>query len=342
MVELFFNHKNAIFWPNTYFTVEMPNKNKYIQFCQTQSLPLQMQYWWLDLVCGLDNWDVALSIDKEDKINGALPYYLTQKWGQSIIKMPPFTDYIGPWIRLPISKKMKPDRIYSIENQIIRNLIDELPKTTLFTQQFYPDFENWLPFYWNNYRQTTYYTYVLNDLSDMDQVYHNLKGSVRTDIKKAQQLVFIEEGEDIDIMIRLYQLSFQRQGLVFMANTQVLKNLDQALQSRNQRKIFFAKDLKTNVVHAAVYLVWDNNRAYFLFSGADPVYKESAAINWLYWHAISAIAPQVDSIDFCGSILPNVEHVFRSYGAIRKPHFRIYKAKNKWVRLFALLFNKDY
>ncbi len=57
----------------------MQNKTIYKTFCQNHDeIPIFSQYWWLDIVCGENNWDVALC-KIENKIAGAFPYYIKKK-----------------------------------------------------------------------------------------------------------------------------------------------------------------------------------------------------------------------------------------------------------------------
>lgn len=54
-------------------------KEQYRQFCQNEKdIPIFSKDWWLDAVCGVDNWDVVL-VEKGGQIVGALPYFVKKK-----------------------------------------------------------------------------------------------------------------------------------------------------------------------------------------------------------------------------------------------------------------------
>ena len=58
----------------------MNTKKKYRKFCKTQSsIPIFSKDWWLDAVCGEDNWDVVL-VEKGEEISASMPYYLKRKY----------------------------------------------------------------------------------------------------------------------------------------------------------------------------------------------------------------------------------------------------------------------
>jgi hypothetical protein len=44
-----------------------------------------------------------------------------------------------------------------------------------------------------------------------------------------------------------------------------------------------------------------------------------------HWHAIQFAATVTGRYDFVGSMMENVERVFRSFGAVQKPYFSIFK-----------------
>ncbi len=318
------------------------NKHKYIEFCKEQALPLHMQPWWLEAVCVRGQWEVALSFDGEGNINGALPYYLTRsKWLRSI-RMPPFSDYAGIWMQLPKAPGMKLERRYDIETRIIRDLCAQLPKVAFYDQSFYPEFENWLPFYWQGYRQTTLYTYVLKPGTSPEALYAGLRGPLKTDLRKAERSVEILHSDSPEDFYQVYKRSFLRQNLAPQYGLEALKNLDTAATAHQCRRIYLARDCTNGVVHAGIYVVWDDQQAYLLLSGADPELRTSGALFLLQWQAIQDFTAAGLRFDFCGSVLPNIENAFRAFGGERRAHFRIYKAGNRFWRLMAVLLNKDY
>lgn len=317
------------------------NKRKYIEFCKERALPLHIQPWWLDAVCSPGRWEVALSFDGAGNIDGALPYYLPDSWLRRI-RMPPFSDYAGVWLQLPDTPGMKAERRYDIETRIIGSLCAQLPTVAYYDQSFYPEFENWLPFYWQGYRQTTLYTYMIAPGFPPEALYEGFRSSLKKDLRKADRSVEILHSDSSEDFYGVYQRSFFRQNLAPPHSLSTFQRLDGAAAARQQRRIYLAKDRNNGSIHAGLYVVWDDQKAYLLLSGADPDLRGSGALFLLQWQAIQDFTAAGLGIDFCGSILPNIENALRAFGGERQAHFRIYKAGNRFWRLLAVLLNKDY
>ncbi len=318
------------------------NKHKYIEFCKAHALPIHAQPWWLDAVCTPESWDVVLSFNGEGHIDGALPYYLHRSKSLQTIRMPPFTDYVGIWMQLPDTPGMKAERRYDAEMRILSTLCRGLPEVVYYDQSFYPEFDNWLPFFWAGYRQTTRYTYVLSPGNTAEALYEGFRSSLKKDLRKAEKTVTISLSEKPETFYAVYRQSFTRQALQPPHTLDALLRLDSAAAERNCRRIYLAHDRENGQLHAGLYVVWDHEKAWLLLSGADPDFRSSGALFLLQWQAIQDFTVQGLAIDFCGSVLPNVENALRAFGAERKAYYRIFKARNRFWRLLALLLNKDY
>jgi hypothetical protein len=318
------------------------NKEQYILFSQLAEIPLQMQPWWLDAVCGTRHWDVCLSFNKEGRIVGALPYYYLHKHGISRVTMPPMTDYMGPWIGLPNKKELKKVSRYSIESHILKDLVQQLPEKALFYQTYFPELTNSLPFTWKGYRTTVYYTYRLNTPLDKDQVFDDFKYTVRTEIRKAIKQVQVESTNNLDIFHQIHNESFKRKGIKPAVDLETLKSIDEQIAARSQRQIWLARDMNSGKLHAGVYTVQDAKMLYILLTGIDPVLKSSGALYLLYWQAIQYAIDLGLGVDFCGSMLPGVESSIRSMGGDRHAYFCVSKTKHKLLAVLNLLLGKAY
>ncbi len=320
----------------------MDRKSKYIEFCEKHEVPLHVQPWWLDCVCGKNQWDVALSFDAGGNLTGALPYHFSKKMGLTLIKMPPLTDYSGVVFNFDNQQQMKPYAHEAFRQRVLTGLVAQLPKVALFHQQYYPELDNWLPFLWAGFRQTTTYTYRLEDLTDLQRVFDSFKSSVRTNIRRAKYLVNAKTDGKATDFYQLYLQSLTRRQLKPSFDIGQLQQLDEALSARGQRKILFAYDKNDGAHHAALYTCWDAETAYFLFWGINPKRKDSHAIQLLFWEAIQLLSAQVKYIDFCGSIIPEMERMIRSFGGVRRPCYVISKTGSKWLQIASIIINRGY
>ncbi len=320
----------------------MSSKDKYKEFCETTFIPLHAQPWWLDAVCGEDYWDVLLSFSDDKIIAGALPYYMVRKYGLRFIKMPPLTDYTAVIINYNLQKNSKLYARLSYQQEIIKNLITSLPVVNFYYQQFYPELNNWLPFYWQGFRQTTMYSYCLDKLNDINIVFSNFKSELRTSIRKAEKQVMVEVSEDLITFYQINCASFKYNKEKLPYSFEVLNKLNNALTTRDQKRIYLAKDIKSGVYQAGLYVAYDDRKAYFLLWGIDRRFAEQRALQLVFWRAIQDFSGIVEEIDFCGSVIPSIERFIRSFGAIPKPCLNISKTSNKFFQIMSIIFNKAY
>lgn len=311
-----------------------PSKEKYRSLCRAETtIPLFCRDWWLDAVtAGEKNWDVLL-FEKNKHIAAAWPYVWKKRWGFYVIEMPALTQHLGPWIDYPPGQKY-PTRL-SYEKEILTDMIRRLPDFDIFWQKFHYSFENWLPFHWQGFEQTTLYTYVLEDIHDPASVFEGFRSNIRREIRKAEKRVTIRESDDLEAFFKLNKMVFDRQNLKLPYSLERMRYIDAACRQHKCRKIFFASDDQGRT-HAALYLVWDENSAYYLMGGSDPQLRNSGAFSLLMWQAIKFAGSVTRKFDFEGSMIEPVERYFRSFGARQIPYFRIYKTRGLAGFLFAL------
>lgn len=293
-------------------------------------MPLQLQPWWLDAVCNADRWSAVLSYDKGGRVRGALPIFLTRRWGFPVIQLPPFTTYAGPWLVYPDNPDFKENSRYGFERQVMAALIAQLPRVAFFQQNFLPEVQNWLPFYWAGFHQTTRYTYLLPDTSRPEELFRNLKNKLRTDLRTAERETEIVREYDPGLLFWLNQRSFNRKGLRQPYRRAPFENLHAALKERDQSACFIARGRASGAPHAALYLAYDNRQATLLLSGFDPALgRRSRALHGLYWQAILFCAERGLGLDFEGSMEPGIERALRAFGGELTPYFQVWKAGNR-------------
>lgn len=297
-------------------------KEAYHTLCQTEdTIPIFSQDWWLDVVCGKAGWDVHL-IEQRSRILAALPYYMPHP---GIILMPPYTQTMGIWFA-PYTTDTKYTSAIEQRQAISKLLIDTLKKHRCFRQHFHHTYTDWLPFYWNNYTQTTRYTYILTHLNDFERLWLNMSQHMRRNIKKAreQYRIVVKKGIPVEELLKVQAQTFERQGVKNNQSPNVLKELIDVCRQREQGDVWGGYDEEGNL-HAAVFVVWQKKVAYYLAGGGNPLLRHSGAHSLVLWEAIREVAVYSDSFDFEGSMLPGVERFFREFGGVQTPYFAINK-----------------
>lgn len=289
----------------------------YSEFCERHALPWYWQPWWLDVVCGPDGWGAALA--GREPVQAILPYYRSRRWGLPIVTMPPFTTYGGPWAVHPPGTQQTGR--YAREHKWYAELIRQLPRVAWYQQAFPPSATNWLPFYWQGFRQTTRYTYTFEMAPDTHTLLARAKGSLRTHLKKADSRVEVFRDDTAYAAVyQLYQASFRRKGLHAPHPPALFARLHAVLQAQGQSACWCARDRRDGALSAGLYLLHDRQRVAVLLGGATDAGLQAAAMPRLYAEAIAFAHARGASFDFEGSMDPGIEQFFRNFGATMQPY----------------------
>ncbi len=315
-------------------SLNMSSKIKYRQFCEREKgIPIFSQAWYLDAVCQADQgqWDVVL-VEQAGRVVASLPYVVKQRGPFRISAMPHLTKFLGPYLH--------PDfRSVKQAHKIIKALIEQLPVFSFFSQNCYYELQDWLPFFWKGFRQTTQYSYLLDDLSDLQSVYNNFSADYRNNkIKKAESLVKVRMDLSPEDYYQVEKMSFERQGLKFPFSLEYFKAYDAALEAQHARRMFFAVD-QQGQIHSVLYLLIDSDRTYYHMAGDNPSLRSSGAGILLVWKAIQFTKEVLglNIFDFEGSTIKSIERVRRQFGASQLPYFNIYKYNSKIYELWKVL-----
>lgn len=310
------------------------NKERYILFCQeNKKVPLFMQAWWMDAVCNYKNWDV-LFYEKNNIIIAVWVYHFVKKFGLKLIIQPQLTQTNGIWIDYP--DYLSNNEIVTFDKVVMTDLLNQFKneKFSYYDQNFHYSIKNWLPFYWRDFKQTTRYTYQITDISNPMQCYKKFRLSKRTHINKAKKTLHLKtnfelSGQDFYKHIKQNLSSL---GKKVNYSNELFMRIYNTSVSRNQGCIISAFD-ENNNLHAALFIVWDQNSAYDLISTINPTYKSSGASSLVVMEAIKAMSDKTQIFDFEGSMNENIENSFRQFGSIQVPYFRIIKQKSLFLEL---------
>ena len=301
------------------------NRDRYREFCESGvAVPIFCKPWWLDAVCGTDNWDVAL-VDKDGHLLGSMPYYSTKLLGQNLITMPKFTTRMGPFITHLSNQKYA--GLLHHDQTIMNELIDQIPDSMHFHQDFDYRITDGLPFHWRNFTLNVRYTYVIENLSNLNDVWLGFQQNARRHVRNSSKVVTVRSDLGIDRLMELSELTQRRQNLNPIYTRDRLHALHSACSMNDAGRLFFAEDDKGRL-HAGLYLVWDENAAYYLIGGGDPCLRNSGATSLLMWKAIEFAATVTKSFDFNGSMKESIQQFFRSFGAKQKSYLSVSKTNH--------------
>lgn len=304
-------------------------KEKYIGFCEKVYVPIYSKSWWLDAICGEDNWDVWLYENGSD-ILAAMPYYIEKRGDYTYITKAPLTQNNGIIFNYPqgakdIAKRQFEEKVIDAACEFIESL-----KVDAYEQQYQYDFTNWLPFFWNYYNSITRYTYVFEDLTNLDVIWEGISSNYRKKIRKGQKNASFDRGLDYTVFYEEHEKIFAKQGLPCPFSFQLFERLYKACIENNAGEIIYAKT-EAGEIASILFLVWDDKSMYQLLGGSMPEYQNLETYNALIWNAINFAAEKGLRYDFEGSVIKRISKSFREFGGDPKPYFRIRKVFNPQI-----------
>lgn len=312
----------------------MTNKERYAQLCKEEpSICLYDQPWWMDAVCGADNWDVLL-YEKNGQIIGAMPYYVKQKFGLKYITQPEFTQHNGAWIKYPENQSQM--KRLSFEKEVLGNLIAQMEACPVcyYQQQFSPNLTNWLPFYWKGYSQSTNYTYRLPDIHDTNAIFENFYRDERKLLRRIMKKDFAL-GADLpaEQFYEYHKKCLAERGQSIGHSYELFERIYTAAYEHNQGKSMYLVDESGNIL-GATFNVWDSMWGYDLIGAVPHNANSKGVMDLLLFRMIEYLSDKVPGYDFEGSMIEGVEEFNRYFNAIQTPYFCIHKihTKNPVVR----------
>ncbi|MCB0587590.1 MAG: GNAT family N-acetyltransferase [Phaeodactylibacter sp.] len=307
----------------------MPDQALYRQYCrQAPQVPLFAQPWHLDAVCVGGEWNAAV-VEENGQLVAAMPYFLKRKGPFRYLAMPYFCKYLGPHLHPDIRK-------LSLEHKYYKELISQLPAVHAIKQEFHPSVTNWLPFYWQGYRQTTLYTYRLNLEGGAEKAWKVFRSGLRNEIKKAARSCEVKQLDDARPVFGLFEKRFREKGVNQPIPWEWFSRMDRALAEHQARTTFVCFN-KEGHPAAGAYIAWDTQSAYLLLTGFDSQVKMPGATALAIWASIQFVAGKGLLFDFEGSMLPGVESFFRQFGGQQAPYFRVWKYPSRAFQLLEWL-----
>lgn len=274
--------------------------------------------WWLEAVEA--TFEIYSVIDKNNKIIGGMVLPINE---ENKVEMPKLTQTLG--ILFDNLDNCKYTKKLSKQVDIVETLLSVIPKNCSYSINFHYNYTNWLPFMWNGYNQYCRYTYVIEDLNDMNEVRGNFRNGIKYDINKAQKEgLTVKEDLPIEDFYNVNKKVFDKQGMQVPYTLDFIKKFDDILRKKNAAKSFFVVDA-SGIIKAVNYIVYDEKSAYYLMGGTNEDKKSSGAATLGLWQAINFASKVSCKFDFEGSCIRSIEEFFRGFGGNQKMYFNIWK-----------------
>jgi len=227
-------------------------------------------------------------VERGCNVVGRLPYQLTRVGPFLTSRMPPLTHLLGPWVD---SGNGKPQTRMARRLSIVRELIDQLPRTDFFEQILDPSLDDGLAvadglaFQDRGFTVAPQYTFEVDCRHGVDSLWDGMHFKTRQHIRRAEDMFAVRAVDDADTFIAAYSHNIEARGWVNRLELKNFPALHQQCRTRDCGRVFAAFDAGDSPV-AMAFLVWSPSTMYFLLStrGDDPMDKGS--VNLLLWAAM--------------------------------------------------------
>lgn len=301
----------------------MTNKEKYTAFYkQHNDICIFSSPWWLDAAAGEKNWDVVL-VERNGEIAAAFPYFLNRgKFFGNYIGLPMLTQKLGPHI--VYEEEMNEYKKIEYENEIFASIISNLPDFALFNVNFDCKYKNWLEFYWNGFKQTSKYTYRIENIQNSDW-FESFEKSKRKKVRKGEKAFEFKLDMPADEFYQCFSDVISGRNETVSYSKEFFRKLYDAVYKHNSGKTFYCTDNETGDVAAIKFIVWDSSVAYDIIGIRPKKYNSSGSTEFLTYKCVDYVSKFVNCFDFEGSMIKGVEDAYRGYGTHQTEYFNIMK-----------------
>lgn len=310
------------------------SKEEYRKFCREDGnkLPIFMQDWYLDAtVADGAEWRV-ICIKENQKIVAVFPFQyekIRTRFGIQLYKIRNTFQMVhgGIWIDDSVCNTTGKREKYLIEK--VNQVIEQLPYYDSLVTKFDLPFMDWTPLYWKGFKQTTYYTYIMDPQNydrDEEKLFRSFRADRKRNIKKAEQLYTVDRsltGEDFYNLLDSTYIEKEKQISYSYGQ---FRNLDKAISEHDAGIVYGARD-KKGVVVAASYIFCEEKRRYNMFVA----FKQGVrgALELTTWYGMRDCLRNDIIFDFEGSMIPGVSEYNRGFYVEKKPYYVISDCSNK-------------
>jgi hypothetical protein len=300
----------------------MTSKEEYKIICtkQKSDLPVFMQYWWLDEVCG--SWDVAIA-KKGEHVSGVWAYPVEQKMGVTFLRTPPLTPYLGPHVFYPDG--LRENKRDSYEHDTVAELVKQLPEAKVWHLALPPGIYQAGIFKNLKLDNHVQQTFLLGLAPAEEALLANMKEATRRNIRGAEAEITIRNDPSQLKELYRFQLStLGKKGKDVGYTAEYLQKIMGACIANGAAALWVAKS--GDKTEAIVWQVWDGQTSYYLMGAQNPGTTSYRAMTLLMWHMIREAKKRGNAhFDFEGSMDEGVERFFRNFGAERNLYLVLHR-----------------
>lgn len=283
-------------------------------------LPLFLREEWRAIVG--DGYERLGVFNKDGQAVAAFNIQRSRRAGLKLLSHPAFNQHCSLWRRRNASN---PAKAVSEAKKLHTLLADHLIEQDGMVHLAFPPEETDLqPWAWRGFKVVAQWTYRIDLSQGLDDVRAGYEAEQRNGIKKSRSNgAEAVATTDVDRVLACVRTTFARKG----------KGLDEDVASAMMRAFlkegsgFAYVTVENGKDSAAAFCAHDANIAYYLLGGVD----KSRASGGAGAMAVDACIDRAHvsglrTFDFEGSMLPEVERYFRTFGGTPTPYFTVNRA----------------
>lgn len=234
------------------------------------------------------------------------------------------SPYLGPFIRssgkICLTDDVSQRAVFSLSKYVLENIAS----SCFFTSPYLPDVSAVLQ---ANFRASVQYTRTI-DIKNLEQTWAALSPMLRRNIKAAERAGYSVQKGTLESVIRMSQRSFERQGTRIWYSLDEVQSCLSFLQGAKKSAVFETKS-SCGEVAAAICIVWDNFRAYYILGGYEHDASHRGATSLALWRALHFLNRElgIGCLDLEGSSVPGIARFFDQWTRTKLPFFFVQPAK---------------
>jgi lipid II:glycine glycyltransferase (peptidoglycan interpeptide bridge formation enzyme) len=295
-------------------------KEKYRSICAAYpGIPVFHQDWWLDT---RGSWDASV-VYHGDHPAGIWPFTPVRRAGIDVLRNPVLTPYLGPHIFFP--QDLASGRRDGFQQETIGSLFKTMPRAPVWHLGLQPGIKQAGLFSQHGFDISARQTFLLDLDRDEQLLLADVDEGHRRKIRKARtELTIKHEPEMLPFLWQYQRTTLERKQRHLHHSLDEMKKVFKACLDHNACSLLVARI--GSEVQGLVWIVWDDNKAYYLAGAKNPMVRDKLSMTALLWQAITDAKVLGKKVfDFEGSMDPGVERFFRHFGARRELYLTIHK-----------------
>jgi hypothetical protein len=269
-------------------------------------------------------------LDEKENIVGKFAAFEGGKKGLKTLITPPFAPHIGLSVA---SNRNNPVKIQTFQKQISEAIVTFLlaSRYVYYKLDFPAGWNDMQPMVWKKIKPVVRYTYKLNLNKTEEEIIAGMDSSRRNKINKAR-LESLDKSETIDTHSIIKMLRDNLQDKPIKLHEFILKNILNLLEHPAYGFRIGISDKAA--LYALNVCCRNGDTCYNLFSAIDRSKSNNSAGSLsLFESILHAKKTGCATFDFEGSVVPEIEEYFRSFGGVLTPYFTVQGGKWPWPQL---------